>query len=65
MQRLARGASGGSSNSRWAAFRRLHNRAAEVRGLYFCGGTTHPGGEVPMVMLSGKVASQMLIEDGF
>jgi len=56
---------GGSSNSRWAAFRRPHNRAAGVRGLYFCGGTTHPGGGVPMVTLSGKVASQLLIQDGF
>jgi phytoene dehydrogenase-like protein len=56
---------GGSSNNRWAAFRRPHNRAPHVRGLYFCGGTAHPGGGVPMVTLSGKVASQMLLEDGY
>jgi len=54
---------GASSNNRWAAFRRPHNRAAGIHGLYFCGGTTHPGGGVPMVTLSGKVASQMLLED--
>jgi phytoene dehydrogenase-like protein len=47
---------GASSNNRWAAFRRPHNRAADVKGLYFAGGTTHPGGGVPMVTLSGKVA---------
>jgi phytoene dehydrogenase-like protein len=36
-----------------------------VGGLYFAGGTTHPGGGVPMVILSGKVASQLLLEDGY
>jgi phytoene desaturase len=56
---------GASSNSRWAAFRRPHNRAPDVNGLYFAGGTTHPGGGVPMVTLSGKVASQLLLQDGY
>jgi phytoene desaturase len=56
---------GASSNSRWAAFRRPHNRAPDVKGLYFAGGTTHPGGGVPMVTLSGRVASQLLLEDGY
>ncbi len=56
---------GASSNSRWAAFRRPHNRAPDVRGLYFAGGTAHPGGGVPMVTLSGKVASDLLLRDGF
>jgi diapolycopene oxygenase len=55
---------GASSNNRWAAFRRPHNRCAEVEGLYFAGGTAHPGGGVPMVTLAGKVASKMLLEDG-
>jgi phytoene dehydrogenase-like protein len=54
---------GGSSNNRWAAFRRPHNRSSEVKGLYFAGGTTHPGGGVPMVILSGKVASDLLLQD--
>jgi len=53
---------GASSNSMWAAFRRPHNRAPNVAGLYFAGGTTHPGGGVPMVTLSGKVAAQMVLE---
>lgn len=54
---------GPSSNSRWTAFRRPHNRSSDVRGLYFAGGTTHPGGGVPMVTLSGKVAAEMVLED--
>jgi phytoene desaturase len=54
---------GASSNDRFSALRRPHNRAREVRGLYFAGGTTHPGGGVPMVTLSGAVAAKMVLED--
>lgn len=54
---------GPSPNSKWTAFRRPHNRAVSPRGLYFVGGTTHPGGGVPMVTLSGKVAAEMVLED--
>jgi phytoene desaturase len=54
---------GPSANSKWTAFRRPHNRCVDVPGLYFAGGTTHPGGGVPMVTLSGKVAAEMVIED--
>lgn len=52
-----------SSNAALNAFRRPHNRCPEVRGLYFAGGTTHPGGGVPMVTLSGKVAADMILAD--
>ncbi len=54
---------GPSANSKWTAFRRPHNRSQDVRGLYFAGGTTHPGGGVPMVTLSGKVAAELVLED--
>jgi phytoene desaturase len=54
---------GTSSNNIFAAFHRPHNRARDFRGLYFAGGTTHPGGGVPMVMLSGQVAAAMLLAD--
>lgn len=54
---------GPSPNSRWSAFRRPHNRSNDVRGLYFAGGTTHPGGGVPMVTLSGKVAANFVLRD--
>jgi phytoene dehydrogenase-like protein len=53
---------GTSSNDRFNALRRPHNRAKDVKGLYFAGGTTHPGGGVPLVILSGKVAARMVIE---
>ncbi|MCB8949867.1 MAG: phytoene desaturase [Ardenticatenaceae bacterium] len=54
---------GASPNSRWAAFKRPHNRSKQIAGLYFAGGTTHPGGGVPMVTLSGKVAAELVLED--
>jgi phytoene dehydrogenase-like protein len=54
---------GASANSRWTAFRRPHNRCPDFRGLYFAGGTTHPGGGVPMVTLSGGVAARLLLKD--
>jgi phytoene desaturase len=50
-------------DSPWVAFRRPESRAGDVKGLYLCGGTTHPGGGVPMVMLSGKLAAQAITED--
>jgi len=52
-----------SSNQALNAFRRPHNRCPHLKSLYFVGGTTHPGGGVPMVMLSAKVACNMLTSD--
>ncbi len=49
---------GVSFNDRFAPFKRPHNKS-EVDGLFFAGGTTHPGGGVPMVTLSGKLAAEM------
>ena len=54
---------GASSNNRWAAFKRPHNRHKRINGLYFAGGSTHPGGGVPMVTLSGKVVAEMVLTD--
>lgn len=52
-----------SSNSKWAAFQRQHNRCKHHRGLYFCGGSAHPGGGMPLVLLSGKMAAEHVRED--
>ena len=54
---------GASSNNPLAAFQRPHNRAGDIRGLYFAGGTAHPGGGVPMVMLSGAAAASFILQD--
>ncbi len=47
-----------SSNSRNAAFLRPRNRIGNPKGLYLCGGSAHPGGGVPLVLLSGKLAAE-------
>lgn len=52
---------GVSFNDRLAPLKRPGNRCPDVDGLYFVGGTTHPGGGVPLVMLSGKAAADMIL----
>ncbi len=51
-----------SSNQRMAPFTRPGNRSKEIRNLYFVGGSTHPGGGVPLVMLSGKIVAELVQE---
>ena len=54
---------GVSSNSKTTAFKRLPNRSRLLKGLYFAGGSVHPGGGIPLVMLSGKIAATLIAED--
>ena len=54
---------GYSSNGMAAAFLRPDNRDAEIRGLYYAGGSTHPGGGVPLVTLSGRAAAECVAAD--
>jgi phytoene desaturase len=54
---------GTSSNSVSAAFLRPQNRSKTVRGLYLASGSAHPGGGLPLVMLSGKLAAEAALED--
>jgi phytoene desaturase len=51
---------GVSSNGIMSAFMRVPNMARDIRNLYFVGGTTHPGGGMPLVLLSGKMAAEMI-----
>jgi phytoene desaturase len=51
-----------SSNSRTTAFTRPANRNRNLKGLYFAGGSVHPGGGVPLVILSGKMAADLIAE---
>ncbi len=45
-------------HGRFGPFRRPHMRG-QTPGLFYAGGGTHPGGGVPMVMLSGQFAAGM------
>lgn len=49
-----------SSNNRTSAFRRPANRSRQISGLYFAGGSTHPGGGVPLAILSGKICADLI-----
>ncbi|MEO8513822.1 MAG: phytoene desaturase family protein [Ignavibacteria bacterium] len=51
-----------SSNNRKAAFLRQANASKHYKGLYFAGGSAHPGGGIPLVILSGKLAAEKIIK---
>jgi phytoene desaturase len=53
---------GTSSNGRRAAFTRPSNRGRRP-GLYLVGGSSHPGGGLPLVALSAKIAAAMIEAD--
>lgn len=47
---------GNSSNNRFAAFLRHPNFSRQFANLYFVGGSVHPGGGIPLCLLSAKIA---------
>jgi phytoene desaturase len=51
---------GVSSNGIFSAFLRVPNKAKDIENLYFTGGATHPGGGIPLVLLSGKMTAEMI-----
>jgi phytoene dehydrogenase-like protein len=51
---------GTSSNSKGAAFFRHPNFSRKIKGLYFCGGSVHPGGGVPLVLSSAKIVDGLI-----
>ncbi|MEJ6661848.1 MAG: 1-hydroxycarotenoid 3,4-desaturase CrtD [Bacteroidia bacterium] len=54
---------GSSSNDRMAAFLRQPNFSSGHKGLYFCGGSVHPGGGIPLCLLSGKITTDIIAHD--
>jgi phytoene desaturase len=53
---------GNSSNSRFSAFKRHSNYSSKIKNLYFVGGSVHPGGGIPLCLLSAKIASKLIEE---
>jgi phytoene desaturase len=51
---------GTSSNSKWSAFFRHPNFSSRIKGLYFVGGTVHPGGGIPLCLKSAKIVSELV-----
>lgn len=54
---------GNASNNRFAAFLRHKNFSSNIKGLYFCGGSVHPGGGIPLCLNSAKIVSKLVEED--
>jgi phytoene desaturase len=54
---------GTSSNSKWAAFLRPANFSNKIKGLYFCGGTVHPGGGIPLCLKSAQITTELIKKD--
>lgn len=51
---------GTSSNSKFAAFFRHANFNKDIKGLYFCGGSVHPGGGIPLCLKSAKIVAELI-----
>ena len=51
---------GTSSNSKLAAFVRHPNFTSAIKNLYFCGGSVHPGGGIPLCLQSAKIVSELI-----
>ncbi|PBQ30987.1 phytoene dehydrogenase [Sphingobacteriaceae bacterium] len=54
---------GNASNNKYSAFFRHPNFSRQIKGLYFVGGSVHPGGGIPLCLLSAKIASGMILKE--
>ncbi|MDQ3534456.1 MAG: phytoene desaturase family protein [Bacteroidota bacterium] len=51
---------GNSSNNKFAAFLRHPNFSSKIKNLFFCGGSVHPGGGIPLCLLSAKITADLI-----
>jgi phytoene desaturase len=51
---------GTSSNSMMSAFLRHPNFTHQIKNLYFVGGSVHPGGGIPLALLSAKIVDDLI-----
>lgn len=54
---------GSSSNATMAAFFRPPNFSSVIKNLYFCGGSVHPGGGIPLCFKSAKIVTDLIVKD--
>lgn len=54
---------GTSSNGKMAAFLRHPNFSSTIKGLYFVGGSVHPGGGIPLCLHSAKLAASLIYKN--
>ena len=53
---------GSSSNSRYSSFNRHANFRSDISGLYFVGGSVHPGGGIPLCLSSASIVDGLVKE---
>ena len=53
---------GSSSSGVFASFLRHPNFSRRIKGLYFCGGSVHPGPSIPLCLLSAKITADLIAE---
>jgi len=53
---------GSASNDKYSAFLRHPNFSRKIKNLYFSGGSVHPGGGVPLCLLSAKIIDELIGE---
>ena len=46
-----------------SAYFRPHNKSEDIKGLYIVGAGTHPGGGIPGVITSAKIASNLILKN--
>jgi phytoene desaturase len=51
---------GTSSNNKYAAFLRHANFSKNLKNLFFCGGSAHPGGGIPLCLQSGRITADII-----
>jgi len=51
---------GSSSNNQFSAFLRHANFSSGIKDLYFAGGSVHPGGGIPLALLSAKIVDGLI-----
>jgi len=54
---------GSSSNGTMSAFLRHANFSRHIKNLFFCGGSVHPGGGIPLCLLSAKIVTDLIQND--
>ena len=53
-----------ASHGKWVGAFKPANRSPDLKGLYLAGGAAHPGPGMPMVLMSGWIAADVLDKDG-
>ena len=54
---------GTASNNKFSAFLRHANFRKKIKNLYFCGGSVHPGGGIPLCLHSASIVADIVAED--